>query len=115
MIKFVRTAGVLLAVCATLSTFAANPQLPLLNEPVDVSGDFRDLSDFYYLADQLAEFNPATGSLLILYAQDALTDLASRTGAESSFWNDCRRWRQDAGIQLEWRPGLGLFFWHQSL
>ena len=41
---------------------AANPTLPLLNDPVDVSADFRDFSDLYYLADQLADFDPATGS-----------------------------------------------------
>jgi alpha-D-xyloside xylohydrolase len=39
---------------------AVNPQLPLLNDPIDVSGDFRDFSNLYYLADQLAEFDPAT-------------------------------------------------------
>ena len=42
------------------TVLAANPQLPLLNDPVDVSGDFRDLSNFYYLADQLSGFDPAT-------------------------------------------------------
>jgi alpha-D-xyloside xylohydrolase len=41
---------------------AANPALPLLNEPVDVSGDFRDFSNLYYLADRLAAFDPATGT-----------------------------------------------------
>jgi len=35
---------------------------PLLNEPVDISGDFRDFSNLYYLADRLASFDPATGS-----------------------------------------------------
>jgi alpha-D-xyloside xylohydrolase len=54
-------------VCAAVSTFAANPQLPLLNDPVDISGDFRDFSNLYYLADKLAEFDPATGSGKITY------------------------------------------------
>ena len=40
---------------------AANPAPPLLNDPVDISGDFRDFSDLYYLADKLAGFDPATG------------------------------------------------------
>ena len=40
---------------------AANPAPPLLNEPVDVSGDFRDFSDLYFLADKLADFDPGTG------------------------------------------------------
>src|SRR5664279_4057756 len=55
-----KTSTSIVALCAAISTFAANPQLPLLNEPVDVSGDFRDFSNFYYLADQLADFDPAT-------------------------------------------------------
>ncbi|HVM59768.1 MAG TPA: TIM-barrel domain-containing protein [Verrucomicrobiae bacterium] len=35
---------------------------PLLNEPVDVSPDFRNFSHTYYLADRLAEFDPAAHS-----------------------------------------------------
>jgi alpha-D-xyloside xylohydrolase len=53
--------------CASISIFAANPQLPLLNDPVDVSGDFRDFSNFYFLADRLAEFDPATHTGKITY------------------------------------------------
>jgi alpha-D-xyloside xylohydrolase len=34
---------------------------------VDVSSDFHDLSDFYYLADQVSEFDPATHSGKIIY------------------------------------------------
>jgi alpha-D-xyloside xylohydrolase len=45
---------------------AANPA-PLLNDPVDVSGDFRDLANTYYLADSLAEFDPAAGTGKIRY------------------------------------------------
>ena len=41
---------------------AANPAPPLLNEPMDVSGDFRDFANSYYLADKLAQFDPATAS-----------------------------------------------------
>ena len=52
---------------ATSRLVAANPTLPLLNDPVDVSGDFRDFSDLYYLADKLADFNPATGQGDITY------------------------------------------------
>jgi len=48
-------AGILTGATDRLS--AANPALPLLNEPVDVSGDFRDFSNLYYLADQLADFD----------------------------------------------------------
>jgi alpha-D-xyloside xylohydrolase len=48
-----------LITCQSLPLLASNPPLPLLNDPVDISGDFRDLSDFYYLADQVADFDPA--------------------------------------------------------
>jgi alpha-D-xyloside xylohydrolase len=61
----VLNAGALIA--STCATLAANPTLPLLNEPIDVSGDFRDFSDTYYLADRLAEFDPATHSGKIGY------------------------------------------------
>ena len=54
-----------LVLCLPLA--AANPPLPLLNDPIDVSGDFRDFSNLYYLADKLAEFDPATGSGKITY------------------------------------------------
>ncbi len=39
----------------------------LLNEVVDVSKDFRNFSNTYYLADRLAGFDPATGSGKISY------------------------------------------------
>ena len=61
------TSAVIAALCAAVSTLAANPQLPLLNDPVDISGDFRDFSDLYYLADRLADFDPATASGKITY------------------------------------------------
>jgi alpha-D-xyloside xylohydrolase len=53
-------AGILTGASGRLA--AANPLPPLLNDPVDVSGDFRDFSDLYYLADKLADFDPATGT-----------------------------------------------------
>ena len=48
--------------CGNISAFAATPAPRLLNEPVDVSGDFRDFANTYYLADKLAQFDPATAS-----------------------------------------------------
>ena len=41
---------------------AVNPSPTLLNEAVDVSTDFRDFANTYYLADRLAQFAPATGT-----------------------------------------------------
>ncbi len=32
----------------------------LLNEPIDISGDFRNFSNTYYLADSLSSYNPVT-------------------------------------------------------
>ena len=59
-------------VCQTISIMAANPPAVLLNEPVDISGDFHDFSDFYYLADHLADFNPATHTGNIIYQRSRL-------------------------------------------
>jgi len=50
-----------------LPLHAANPALPLLNEPLDVSGDFRDFANLYYVADQLKDFDPATHTGKITY------------------------------------------------
>ena len=57
-----------LLACAVFPMLASNPAPPLLNDPVDVSGDFRDFTDFYYLADRVEQFDPAThaGSRLAL-------------------------------------------------
>ena len=52
--------GAVLSLGSGLGAGAANPPLPLLNEPVDVSGDFRDFSNLYYLADRVVQFDPAT-------------------------------------------------------
>ncbi|MBP8304146.1 MAG: alpha-xylosidase [Phycisphaerae bacterium] len=47
---------------STIAPAAPNPALPLLNEPVDISGDFRDFSNLYYMADRVVRFDPATAS-----------------------------------------------------
>jgi len=39
----------------------------LLNEPVDISGDFRNFSNTYYVADSLSAFDPKTGKGEITY------------------------------------------------
>ena len=51
----------------SLPARAANPTQPLLNDPVDISPDFRDFSDTYFLADQLADFDADSCSGKILY------------------------------------------------
>src|SRR5712692_9653862 len=40
---------------------AGNQPPPLLSDLVDVSRDFRDYTNAYYLADTLSSFDPATG------------------------------------------------------
>jgi alpha-D-xyloside xylohydrolase len=39
----------------------------LLNEPFDISGDFRNFSNAYFLADSLSAFDPSTGKGKIKY------------------------------------------------
>ena len=41
----------------------------LLNEPPDISKDFEDYRNTYYLADSLASFNPETGKGTIKYVR----------------------------------------------
>lgn len=59
--------GILLASGAAV---AAPPRL--LNEPIDVSLDFKDLANTYFLADQLSEFDPATQRGKIIYQRNQL-------------------------------------------
>ncbi len=49
------------------SKLAADNPPRLLNDPVDVSGDFHNFANLYYLADKLAGFDPATGKGEITY------------------------------------------------
>jgi alpha-D-xyloside xylohydrolase len=49
------------------ATGMAGAAPPLLNDPVDISSDFRALENSYYLADHLAEFDPAAHTGKIAY------------------------------------------------
>ena len=62
MIVLKKTATAGLICLAAAAAIAATSPFTLLNEPVDVSGDFRALENFYYLADQLTDFDPVTHS-----------------------------------------------------
>jgi len=57
-----RTAGFIIACIYAGHLRAATPAPPLLNEPIDVSGDFRSFSHTYYLADRLASFDSVARS-----------------------------------------------------
>jgi hypothetical protein len=52
-----------LVAAALLSFHGLYAQMPaLVNEPVDVSPDFRNFANTYFLGDSLAGFNTATAS-----------------------------------------------------
>ncbi len=61
-----KTIPALLAACVCLRAFSANLP-PLLNDPVDISGDFRALENFYYLADRVKDFDPTTHAGKLVY------------------------------------------------
>jgi alpha-D-xyloside xylohydrolase len=63
----------LLAVTApSLCAQSANQPPPLLSDLVDVSGDFRDYRNAYYLADSLSGFDPATGTGTVTWLRHQL-------------------------------------------
>jgi alpha-D-xyloside xylohydrolase len=49
------------------------PPNRLVNEVVDISGDFRDFSNTYYLADSLGGFNPGKGAGTVVYRRYELS------------------------------------------
>ncbi|MFW5754418.1 MAG: TIM-barrel domain-containing protein [Marinilabiliaceae bacterium] len=54
----------------TVGLYTANGQrqeMDLLNEPVDISDDFRSFKNTYFVPDRLAEFDPSTGEGKIVY------------------------------------------------
>jgi len=65
MIALNKIVTISLLCLAATTAIAAAP--PLLNDPVDVSGDFRALENFYYLADKVSGFDPASHSGKIVY------------------------------------------------
>ncbi len=51
------------------SSGASNQKL--LNEPIDISEDFRNFSNTYFLADSLTSFNPETGQGVVKWQRNA--------------------------------------------
>ncbi len=49
------------------TAFAQLQNAGMLNEPIDISDDFLDFKNTYYLADEIAEFDPETASGTIRY------------------------------------------------
>ena len=51
----------LLAILANLNNLFAQSRPTVLNEPLDISPDFRDHSNYYFFVDSLTSFDPKTG------------------------------------------------------
>jgi alpha-D-xyloside xylohydrolase len=51
---------------------SANQPPGLLSDPVDISGDFREYSNTYFLADRLAGFDPVKGEGSVLWRRNEL-------------------------------------------
>ena len=66
--RLTAAAGILL----TAETTIAAAPTPMLNEPVDVSADFKELANTYFFADRLSEFDPATQHGKISYQRNLL-------------------------------------------
>jgi alpha-D-xyloside xylohydrolase len=54
--------AILFVPACLLSAASANQPPAMLSDPVDVSGDFHDFANTYFLADSLSGFDPATGA-----------------------------------------------------
>ncbi len=55
------------ALVLVFSALSSGRSFTLLNEPVDISGDFQDFTNTYYLADRLTEFDPNTAAGKTIY------------------------------------------------
>ncbi|MBK7106480.1 MAG: alpha-xylosidase [Ignavibacteriae bacterium] len=69
--NFIQTIFILIFITnlsnAQISYNSPDQNQSLLNEPIDISGDFRNFSNTYYVADSLSEFDPITGNGKIKY------------------------------------------------
>ena len=61
-----------MACLMAISILHAGPA-PLLNDPIDINGDFHSLENYFYLADQLTDFTPATHRGQITYQRAQLS------------------------------------------
>ena len=58
---------VLITLLTTGTIYSQLQDFQLLNEPVDISGDFSDFKNTYYLADRIGSFDPKTGQGTLIY------------------------------------------------
>src|SRR5664280_2151669 len=54
-------------VSGQIPIYSPDKNQELLNEPFDISGDFRNFTNTYYLADSLSSFDPKTGKGEVTY------------------------------------------------
>ena len=54
----------------TFSGYAQLQNTGILNEPPDISKDFSDLRNTYFLAEDLTSFDPATGKGTVRYIRN---------------------------------------------
>ena len=65
--RLLTVASILLCMITPQTLMAQLQGMDLYNEPVDISPDFKDFKNTYYLAEKLADFDPETGSGKIEY------------------------------------------------
>lgn len=64
---FIKGLFLIILIVCSLSLHAQLQGFNLLNEPVDISQDFSNFQNTYYLADSLVSFNPETGEGILSY------------------------------------------------
>jgi alpha-D-xyloside xylohydrolase len=60
-----------IALVSVLAVVSSSSAPYLLNDPVDVSGDFRDFANHIFTADKLGEFDAATAGGKIQYQRNS--------------------------------------------
>src|SRR5450432_2840978 len=73
------------------SNYLSAQMQPLINEPVDISPDFRNFANNYFLADSLQSFNPSGVSGTIKWQRN-------RYSRRMAFDNELAVLRPDKGI-----------------
>jgi len=66
--QFLFAVLILAGICGSQCTLAQTSHL--LNEPIDISPDFRNSTNTFFFADSLAAFDPATGKGMIKYKRE---------------------------------------------
>jgi alpha-D-xyloside xylohydrolase len=66
--RYLFIALMLAGICGGHRSFAQTS--PLLNEPIDISPDFRNFTNTYFFADSLAVFDPTTGQGKLKYKRE---------------------------------------------